>query len=215
MRLIDTPVGKMKIRNKHDVHVIKEVLEGDSYRRWGDITIKKGDIVVDLGAHIGSFTRLALACGAYVYAIEPHEGNFKLLKENVKMASGGATLLNILIYNGKKVRFVSDPQRNELHRVTNDGPTSYILMQSFTLNDVIKNYELKKISLLKVDIEGSEYEVFRHFRHFDIVEQITMEYHGGAAKLAWLILFLEKKGFRVVWHGGNGIWGALQVKKRV
>lgn len=211
MRIIDTPVGKMKIRNKHDVHVIKEVLEGDSYRRWGDITIKKGDIVVDLGAHIGSFTRLALACGAYVYAIEPHEGNFKLLKQNVKMASGGATLLNILIYNGKKVHFLSDPKRGELHKVAGHGE----MMESFTLNDVVQNEGLEKINLLKVDIEGAEYEVFKHFKYFDIVEQITMEYHGGAAKMAWLIVFLEKRGFEVVWHGGNGIWGALQFKKKI
>src|SRR4051812_36357932 len=49
-------------------------------------SIRPGDVVVDVGGHIGYYTLLAArAVGAtgHVYAFEPERGNFALLAENV------------------------------------------------------------------------------------------------------------------------------------
>ena len=44
-----------------------------------DVTVKKGDIVIDAGAWIGDFSAYAASKGANVYAFEPVRKNFELL----------------------------------------------------------------------------------------------------------------------------------------
>ncbi len=48
-------------------------------------SIKAGDVVLDIGAHVGYFTTLAaekVGPTGMVYAFEPHPGNFKRLSDN-------------------------------------------------------------------------------------------------------------------------------------
>src|SRR5258708_5456294 len=57
--------------------IVDEVLRKISYPAAG-----RGDTVLDLGAHIGSFSLLAARAGARVLAFEPDPSNFSLLEEN-------------------------------------------------------------------------------------------------------------------------------------
>jgi FkbM family methyltransferase len=204
----ETVGGTMVYRDEYDAEVIKEVIDRQEYFRWGDITIKPGDLVVDAGAHIGSFTRLALSMGAEVIAIEPHLGNFDYLMANTEGAER-VKLINGVLWNGSDVAFLSDKVRNELHKVSEKGK----LMPSISLDEIVDKFGIKSIDLLKMDIEGAEYEVLRHFENLKLVKQITMEWHYGARSLAELIYFLDDAGFIVTWLGGNGSWGKLQCKR--
>lgn len=209
MQKINTSVGTMYVRNDWDKAVIHEVIENDEYSRWGNIIINPGDMVMDCGAHIGSFTRLALSLGAKVLAIEADRDNFEMLKLNT-IGYNNLILYNAIIYDGKPVPFLKDPERGELHKIAAVSPD---IFPSTTLKRIIKQFKIEKIDLLKMDIEGSEYEVLYHFKQFEIVRQISMEWHYGASNMAKLIIFLEKKGFKTVWLGGNGNWGKLQMKR--
>ena len=115
MKTIKTPIGEMTVRNHFDEEVIKEVIIDLEYERWGEITINEGDTVIDCGAHIGSFTRLALANKANVIAIEPEEKNFELLKINTE-GQENLKLVNVLLWTGKDVAFKVDPKRGELNK---------------------------------------------------------------------------------------------------
>lgn len=209
MKTIKTPIGEMTVRNKFDEEVVKEVIIDLEYERWGEITINEGDTVIDCGAHIGSFTRLALANKANVIAIEPADNNFELLKINTE-GQKNLKLINALLWTGKEVAFKVDPKRGELNKIDGDG----VMQPSVRLDDLITKFKIEKINLLKMDIEGAEYEVLYNFKHLKIVEQLTMEWHYGSSNLAKLILFLEKNGLTVVWLGGNGDWGKLQAKRK-
>jgi len=209
MKTIKTPIGEMTVRNHFDEEVIKEVIIDLEYERWGEITINEGDTVIDCGAHIGSFTRLALANKANVIAIEPEEKNFELLKINTE-GQENLKLVNVLLWTGKDVAFKVDPKRGELNKIDGDG----VMQPSVKLDDLITKFKVEKIDLLKMDIEGAEYEVLYNFKHLKLVEQLTMEWHYGSSNLAKLILFLEKNGLTVVWLGGNGDWGKLQAKRK-
>ena len=60
------------------------------YRDGGfDVTVKKGDIVIDSGAWIGDFAALAACYGAETYAFEPVESSFKMLAKTTRL-NGGA-----------------------------------------------------------------------------------------------------------------------------
>lgn len=208
MKKIDLPMGTFTLRDSYDEAVLKEVYLDDEYRRWGDIGINRGSIVVDCGAHIGVFSKLASSCGAYLYSIEPHKGNFDLLKIN--MAHRNAKLLNMAIGDGNPVSFLVDPTRNELHKV---DPAGLETIPSISLDQLVEKYDLFGIDLLKMDIEGAEYEALYNFKAIDRVRQLTMEWHYGASRMSELIIYLEKKGLKTVWLGGNGDWGKLQMKK--
>lgn len=209
MKTIKTPIGEMTVRNKFDEEVVKEVIVDLEYERWGEITINEGDTVIDCGAHIGSFTRLALANKANVIAIEPADNNFELLKINTE-GQKNLKLINALLWTGKEVAFKVDLKRGELNKIDGDG----VMQPSVRLDDLITKFKIEKIDLLKMDIEGAEYEVLYNFKHLKIVEQLTMEWHYGSSNLAKLILFLEKNGLTIVWLGGNGDWGKLQAKRK-
>ena len=49
---------------------------------------KEGDIVVDVGAHIGRYTIISskrIGQSGKVIAIEPHPSNFEMLNRNIKL----------------------------------------------------------------------------------------------------------------------------------
>src|SRR3990167_5666389 len=66
-----------------DIPILREVIENETYFAGDFFTISGGDIVVDIGAHIGSFSILAASKGAAVISYEPITINFDLLKDNV------------------------------------------------------------------------------------------------------------------------------------
>jgi FkbM family methyltransferase len=205
---IDTQIGKMYVRNNFDKNVIKEVVDDHEYERWGDIKICIGDTIVDCGAHIGSFTRLSSLMGANVIAIEPDGENFEILKKNTTDLVN-LKLVNALLFNGRKVPFKKDKERGELNKVDVVGD----VMDSITLDELVDCFSIKSIDLLKMDIEGSEYEVLYNFNNIGIIKQLSMEWHYGATSMANLIIYLERHGFKVVWSAGNGEWGKIQAKR--
>lgn len=211
MKIINTVVGDIIYRDDFDLEVIKEVIHDQEYLRWGDITIKPGDLVIDCGAHIGSFTKQALSMGARVIAIEPHEDNFRHLVANTSGAKN-LKLVQAILYDGSNVLFREDKERNELHKVLESTHVSGGV-PSVTLDSLVEQFNVKTIDLLKMDIEGAEYEVLYNFRNLDIVQQLTMEWHESQASMAKLILFLNERGLTTVWSAGNYGWGKIQCKR--
>jgi len=122
--------------------------------------IKKGDIVLDLGANIGYFTLIfAKLVGetGKVFAFEPDPGNFSLLEKNVKINNyQNVTLIQKAVSNktGKAKLYVwGNPTGPKIY----DSPAShqYIEIESISLDDYFKNYK-GKIDFIKMDIEGAE-----------------------------------------------------------
>lgn len=133
--------------------IVMEVGSG-IYTRYFPLQI--GDVVVDAGAHIGSFTVLAAqAVGpqGHVYAFEPHPENYQLLAENVAglqnvtarphalgSVTGVSTVRRLLEPNTGIVRLGEGDLAVEVHR----------------LDDVVP-----RIDFLKLDAEGSEFEILK------------------------------------------------------
>lgn len=213
--ILNTYIGDFEIRDNWDLEVVTEVLERDEYRRWGDITINKGDLVFDLGAHLGSFSRLALYLEANVVAVEPNEDNFKLLERNIELGKplkSKIELVNAAVGVEGTANLMVVKERNELHKIVPSATEQTVEVRSVSLDYLIQHYG--PVDLLKLDIEGSEYGVLYGSKKLDQIEQITMEWHYGATKLSELIIYLESHGFKTAWLGGNGEWGKLQMKHR-
>lgn len=128
--------------------------------------IKKGDVVIDIGANIGYFTLIfARLVGdeGKVYAFEPEPANFNLLKKNVETNGYQNVVLvrkAVLDKTGKTKLYIAS-DTNAAHRIT-DAKELYqfrnqesIEIDSVRLDDYFRDYN-QKINFIKIDIEGVE-----------------------------------------------------------
>lgn len=123
--------------------------------------IKKGDVVLDIGAHIGYYTLLAahlVGNKGKVYAFEPDPENFELLKKNVTINGySNVILVNMALSDktGDSLLFLNDENRGD-HRIYDSGDNRQsVQITTVRLDDYFKD---KKVSIdfIKMDIQGSE-----------------------------------------------------------
>ncbi len=131
--------------------------------------IKRGDVVVDLGANIGYYTLIfseLVGESGKVFSFEPEQKNFELLKRNIE-ANGckNVVLEKKLVSNedGKRILFL-EPNGFVGHTICDfyeNAPP--IEIESVSLDNYFKNQN-GKIDFVKMDIEGAEGEAFLGMR---------------------------------------------------
>jgi len=123
--------------------------------------IKKGDVVLDIGANIGYYTLIyAKLVGeeGKVFAFEPDPDNFALLKKNVEINGYRNVILAQKAVSNKtgKIRlYLSEVNKGD-HRIydSHDGRKS-IEIETIRLDDYFKNYNVR-IDFIKMDVQGAE-----------------------------------------------------------
>ena len=194
-----------------DRFVIKEVWTRGSYSKKG-FEIKPTDTIVDIGGHIGAFTVYAAsqAKKGRVIAFEPFVENYKLLLSNVGLNG----LDNVTAENkaiGKEdgsFRFYIRPKKLKKGEVAyNSGAhsfhlvkdsESYIDVPTMSFDSMIKSMNLDKIDFLKMDCEGSEFDIIFNAskESLAIVSKITMECHPFENNTKdKMVDFLHQNGF--------------------
>jgi FkbM family methyltransferase len=124
--------------------------------------IKKGDVVLDLGANIGYYTLIfAQLVGeeGRVFAFEPDDTNFNLLKRNVEINGyKNVTLVQKAVsHQTERVKLYLHEENKGMHNIYEpDSPDSpAIEIETVSLDDFLESYT-EKIDFIKMDIEGSE-----------------------------------------------------------
>lgn len=183
----------------YDRIVIDEIFMLNSYTRYFDI--EDGDIVVDLGAHIGAFSIFAAKKAQTVYSYEPEPINFAILKANIRLNN-----LETKIRAYQKAvagrRGILPLYVNETGIASTVSPklgVRKIFVEAITLGDIFVKEKLPRIDFLKVDIEGAEWEVFNiaaESGYLTRVKKIAMECHS-VRDTSRLINLLETFGFNV------------------
>lgn len=155
--------AKYKVDGHSNFMVEETRLEYD----WSDI--RPDDIVLDIGAHVGSFTIGAALKAKHVYAVEPIF--YKELEENVKLnALSNVTILPCAIGSGLGTINLSF---NKVER--KDIPTCSFADLLILLRNQYNN--LHTISFLKCDGEGCEW--FIKPEDLNGIRRIEMEVHPG------------------------------------
>jgi FkbM family methyltransferase len=126
------------------------------------VRIRPGDVVIDGGAHVGTFTRYALDHGAArVVAIEPEPTNIACLEMNLAadLAAGRVVLVKAGIWDVKTTLTLSDSHDNSAgHSFVRTVPDSEALpgMPLVTLDEIAAELQLDRVDFIKMDIEGAE-----------------------------------------------------------
>ena len=129
----------------------------------GQAAIRRGDTVVDCGAHVGLFTKFALQRGANrVVAIEPDPANVACLESNLgpAIAEGRVVVVKAGVWS-KKTRLTlyesrggNSGEKTFVEEPTNGNKLEGILV--LPLDDIVANLKLDRVDFIKMDIEGSE-----------------------------------------------------------
>ena len=151
-----------------------------------------GDIVIDCGAHVGTFSDFALRRGAQlVVAIEPDPTNFACLRDNfsAEIAAGHLLLVQKAISDkeGKLQLSLGRANSGSNSLALSRGPDSIEVLVT-TLDTLAGELGLEKVDFIKIDIEGSEREAIQGGaetirRHRPRIIAETIHYPGEAEKL--------------------------------
>ena len=147
----------------------REIYGRRSYFAPPGFFFRPTDAVVDLGAHVGTFTVLACRFAARVVAVEPDASRVAELHRNVER-------------NG-----CADRVAVELASVP-----------ALTMDELVERYGLDPIDFLKIDVEGAEFELFRGEPGWlRRVDRIAMEVHPDAGRPEELAAMLAAAGFDI------------------
>jgi FkbM family methyltransferase len=152
-------------------------------------------VVIDVGAGVGDTAILFALRGAKkVIALEPFPSLYKKALINIKIngVEDRISLINAGLgsFNGEVYAELSDIHGYYLFKPS----ASSVKVRMYTLDSLIRELEIERGSVLKVDCEGCEYKAVLSAKPEDLVifEQIVIEYHNGYAELK---RFLESAGF--------------------
>jgi FkbM family methyltransferase len=161
-QFFDTPYGTWWIPagNQYVLPFNLAEQERDIYS-GGDSGVGSGDIVLDCGANVGTFTRLALKRGAkQVVAFEPAPENIECYRRNFReeIAAGRVVLLPKGVWDKEDVLTLRrDP--------TNSAADSFVMLSDTagnvqapltTIDRVVEELKLERVDYIKMDVEGAE-----------------------------------------------------------
>ena len=129
-------------------------------------SVTPGDIVLDIGSHLGTFTHFALKKGAQqVVAFEPEPTNISCFKRTFagELRNGKVALVEAAAWHSSDtLRFQRNEQSGTGHVKdqgwSNAGASNVddFLVQAVTIDDQVEKLGLNKVDLIKMDIEGAE-----------------------------------------------------------
>jgi FkbM family methyltransferase len=161
--LWDTPHGRWWIPQGDDFMLPFNLAEQQrQIYGTGDQTVQPGDIVLDCGANVGVFTRVALDAGAAkVVAIEPAPENLESLRRNFpkEIAAGHVVVYPKGVWNKDDVLTLRrDPNNTAADSfvMLKDKKESSIQVPLTTIDKLVDELKLERVSYIKMDIEGAE-----------------------------------------------------------
>lgn len=185
--LWDTPLGRFwgTERDGRELDLLSlEQAAGDIYERRR-VTVRPDDVVFDVGAHLGTFTRVALNRGArVVVSFEPQPVNAACFARTFapEIAAGRVRLVEAAVWHtAGSLTFDTGGSSQTGHVSTQDsrgsqgsqgsggsnlsvgseasgGSTTQrsVSVRTVTLDQIIKELKLDRVDFIKMDIEGAE-----------------------------------------------------------
>jgi FkbM family methyltransferase len=159
--------------------------------------LSPGARVVDLGANIGLFSLLAAKRGARVLAVEAQAGFVRALQARMlEQQCADAVEVELALIGAGVGIFAEAADIAAASHYEAGQDTPLVEMQ-----DLLARHRIDQIDFLKVDIEGSEFALFRRSEPWLAgVRRIAMEVHGTFGSARELRARLAATGFETSLH---------------
>ena len=209
--------------------VFKEVFMSDVYNIQQLIQkLPAKPVIIDIGANVGFFDILVLSKlpGACIAAYEPVEQNAAYFK---KILAGNPVLkqvaFNSLAVTGKKTEYIELYAENtEESQVVasviegfNEHNSKKIKVPAISLSEIIDQIGDIEIDVLKMDCEGSEYEIVYNTpeHYFSKIKYMLIEVHDldkASNNIGAFIKWITSLGFSTAYSSINVFCYAVEAK---
>jgi FkbM family methyltransferase len=190
--------------------VYKEIFLNNEH--MNNRNFKKAETIVDIGANQGFYTiRMCKENkNLKVYCYEPNKETFRLLRKNISLncLSDRVKLNNLGVWkeNGKQV-LISIPGNSSNATLESSASKSPWLkrkiarreiINTITLSEIHNSIPEKYIDILKIDTEGSEYDILSaDLNVLKYYKKIVVEYHSKKLR-EQIINILTNNNFELV-----------------
>lgn len=189
-------LNKLKFNIRKDTNDAK-MIEDEVIKDCYEVPVN-AKTVIDIGAHIGGTSILCASKGATVYSFEPENNNYTLLLENIRLNG----LEDKIIASQLGVSDKFSKEKLNLHEKNSGLHNSYGLFEvgnnyqffkTVSLPAIFYKYDIEDCDFLKLDCEGSEYEILKSLSEDLItkIKQISMEFHRGDNKQHEVLFYLS------------------------
>jgi FkbM family methyltransferase len=181
---------KLLLGRHHEKLYWRKIEKNKAYinSKLDELGIGKGDVVVDLGANIGLFSECCLDRGAKVYAYEPNPlaaaelvrrlGKNESLDFHQAAVSEKSGKMKLFFHKHHEVHPLHMSESSSLYGDKVNVSTDYHEVDCIAIEDVLT--PLTKISLVKVDVEGAEYELADGIiSNIGKIDKVVMETHAA------------------------------------
>ncbi|PIZ70737.1 hypothetical protein COY07_06185 [Candidatus Peregrinibacteria bacterium CG_4_10_14_0_2_um_filter_43_11] len=179
----------LTMRNEGDFSIANELFLDHQYRFCDQAIRNAKNNIVDIGGHLGFFSLYAslLNPNVPIYSFEPHEGNFELLKINLKnnrVRNVHPKQVAVSGEVGQGVLYLSQEDLNHstVSAIEPTGETQAV--QTITLERIFQKNRIEKCDLVKMDCEGAEFTILYQTPRaiFDAIASLFLEYHDGLSE---------------------------------
>lgn len=175
--------------------------------------IAEGKTVIDIGANVGNVSlEAAQKVGSHgvIHAFEPDPNNYERLMRNLELNDFHNIIPNNLGLGHQAGEYimatVAEGNQGMNRIVTKTGENhDLVQVQIGTLDSYVEEHQLNEVSLIKIDVEGFEFEVlkggvqtlekFRPTLFIELDDNNLVEQGSSAVEL---IQFLEKNSYAIV-----------------
>lgn len=174
--------------------------------------LERGEMFVDIGANIGRYSILvarAVGSNGRVLAIEAHPRNYRLLSRNILLNKlSNISALNIAAWNANGEVKLHAAGVSVSHSLKVNHHLGEIEVRARMMDDVVREFGLPRVDLVKIDTEGAEIEVLQG------MQNTLKKYHPKMIVEVWnknlsdFQAFMKKQGYRldeVAAAGGGAI----------
>lgn len=169
-------------------------------------------LIIDAGANAGyaSIQFLNRFKKAHVIAVEPDSSNVEILNKNCTPYRRFESIESAIWKNSGHVKIINPEAGNTGFRVESCDPSDEGAMKAITIDEILKRSEFDRIDILKLDIEGTELEIFQenYKLWIDKVDLLIIELHERF-KLGSALAFhtaMKDQPFKEIAKGANLVY---------
>lgn len=168
----------------------------------GGISWPSVQSVIDCGAHVGSFALwVSRWSNPSIVCVEPNPSVLPLLEANLQRIKDRVRILRVAVGGTAGTRELHDqgfPAAASFERRSVRDET--VTVEAITLDELVERSGFATVDLLKMDIEGAEFEAFRTARPQTLqrINAALIEWHPFAGQPDEIATKLEQAGMQVV-----------------
>lgn len=165
---------------------------------WDSIPFADLHTALDIGAHIGIWSELCHERAPHIEitAVEPHIENYNQLVQHCPYAT---TVYGWCGYRDDAIALCCREGMEGSHYVFGGGDVPAVGSYTISLPQRYKLEDFGQIDLLKLDCEGSEFDILLHCedRTLRMIEVIVGEYHLDFGHFSTIVKRLSAFGFDI------------------